>query len=85
MFVPAGVPAPIKSLPDASFRKLPRFGEPSALRRTEGVKLTKSAALAIKPLAFVLALFFHQTLDPDMSVPLVLSLEPPLSERLLEN
>ncbi|MNF11972.1 hypothetical protein D3C80_2133270 [compost metagenome] len=64
---------------------MPRFGEPSALRVTEGVRVTKSAALANNPFAFVLLLFFHQTFVPDTSVPLVLSLEPPLNERLFVN
>ncbi len=48
------VPAPFRSLPDASFRKLPMFGEPSELRLTDGVRLTKSAELTTSPLPFVL-------------------------------
>ncbi|MNL82496.1 hypothetical protein D3C87_2098920 [compost metagenome] len=72
------VPAPFRSLPVASFRKLPRFGEPSAFRVNDAVKLTKSSSLANSPLALVLLLFFHHTLLPDTSVPLVLSLELPL-------
>ncbi|MNI87174.1 hypothetical protein D3C73_1443500 [compost metagenome] len=85
ILVPLGVPEPIKSLPVASFRKLPRLKEPSAFRTTEGVRLTKSALLAASPLPFTLALLFHQTFVLETSVPLVLSLDVPAKLRLFVN
>src|SRR5215475_9405960 len=81
--VPLGVPALIKSLPGASLRKLPRLMLPSALRVTEGVRLTKSAALTTSPLALTLTPFFHQQLVLETSVPLVWSLLVPWKDRLL--
>src|SRR5437867_12912496 len=83
MSVPAGVPASIRSLPAASRRKLPRLMLPSALRKMLGVRLTKSAAEQTRPLALVLTPFFHHTFVPPTSVPLVLSLWVPWTDRLL--
>src|SRR5262245_62540094 len=74
MSVPFGVPAFIRSLPDASLRKFRRLILPSALRVTEGVRLTKSAALTSSPFPFTLTPFIHQQLVKDTSVPLNLSL-----------
>ncbi len=52
--VPLGVPALIKSLPEASLRKLPRLMLPLALRVTVGVRLRKSAALTTSPFPLTL-------------------------------
>lgn len=79
------VSAPFRSLPLTRLRKLPRLGEPFAFRVTEGVRLTKSAALAMRPLALVLWLLFHHTLVLCTSVLLVLSLEEPAKDKLLVN
>src|SRR5262245_2244621 len=81
--VPLGVPALMRSLPDASLRKLPRLIVPSALRVTLGVRLTKSAALTSSPLALTLTPFFHQQLVLETSVPVVWSLLVLWKDRLM--
>src|SRR5215470_1098033 len=73
----------MRSLPDASLKKLPRLMLPSALRVTLGVRLTKSAALTTSPLALTLTPFFHQQLVLETSVPVVWSLLVPWKDRLL--
>src|SRR5262252_4825415 len=82
MSVPFGVPALIRSLPDASLRKFPRLMLPSALRDTKIVSVTKSAALTTSPFPLTLTPFIHQQFVFDTSVPLNLSLCVPAKDRL---
>src|SRR6185295_2279028 len=83
MSVPLGVPAFIRSLPEASLRKLPRLMLPFAFRVTVGVRLTKSAALTSSPFPLTLTSLIHQQLVFPTSVPMRLSLSVPAKDRLL--